>query len=63
MDNREHFIAGDVIHAQDDAVVGTLASVAESGITLTSELGTSVLTNGDTLYNINPIRAILYFEK
>ena len=63
MDNRKHFIADDVIHAQDDAVVGTLASVAESGITLTSELGTSVLTNGDTLYNINPIRIILFFEQ
>tara|TARA_R100001443_G_scaffold12928_2_gene22792 strand:- start:1914 stop:2672 length:759 start_codon:yes stop_codon:yes gene_type:complete len=62
MDNREHFLAGDVIHAQDDAVVGTLASVAESAITLTSELGTSVLTNGDTLYNIHPIRLILQFE-
>ena len=45
IDNREHFLAGDVIHAQDDAVAGTLASVAESGITLTSELGTSILTN------------------
>ena len=63
MDNREHFIAGDVIHAQDDAVVGTLDSVAESAITLTSELGTSVLTNGDTLYNIHPIRIILQFER
>jgi len=63
MDNREHFIAGDVIHAQDDAVVGTLASVAQSAITLTSELGTSVLTNGDTLYNIHPIRLILQFER
>ena len=62
MDNREHFLAGDVIHAQDDAVVGTLASVAESAITLTSELGTSVLTNGDTLYNIHPIRLKLGFE-
>ena len=62
MDNREHFMAGDVIHAQDDAVVGTLASVAESAITLTSELGTGVLTNGDTLYNIHPIRLKLGFE-
>ena len=63
MDNREHFIAGDIIHAQDDAVVGTLDSVAESTITLTSELATSVLTNGDTLYNIHPIRLILQFER
>ena len=63
MNNTRHFIAGDVIHAQDDAVVGTLASVAESGITLTSELATSILTNGDTLYSINPIRIILFFEQ
>ena len=63
MDNREHFIAGDVIHAQDGAVVGTLASVAESAITLTAELGTSILTNGDTLYCINPIKIILHFTK
>ncbi len=63
MDNREHFIAGDVIHAQDGAVVGTLASVAESAITLTAELGASILTNGDTLYCINPIKIILHFEK
>lgn len=63
MDNREHFIAGDVIHAQDGAVVGTLASVAESAITLTAELGTSILTNGDTLYCINPIKLTLHFSK
>ena len=63
MANTEHFVAGDVIHAQDDAVVGTLASVASSTITLTSELGTSILTNGDTLYNINPIKLLLHFEK
>ena len=62
IDNREILLAGDVVHAQDDAVVGTLDSVAESAITLTSELGTSVLTNGDTLYNISPIKLILGFE-
>ena len=27
MDVREHFVAGDVLHAQDDAVLGTVASV------------------------------------
>ena len=63
IDNTEHFLAGDVIHAHDDAVVGTLASVAASAITLTSELGTSILTNGDTLYNINPIEITLHFSK
>ena len=62
MDCREHFIAGDVLHAQDDAVLGTLASVAAQEITLTAA-NTDAIAENDLIYNINPIRIILQFER
>tara|TARA_A100001201_G_scaffold1835_1_gene4689 strand:+ start:71 stop:811 length:741 start_codon:yes stop_codon:yes gene_type:complete len=63
MDVREHFVAGDVLHAQDDAVLGTVASAdSATQITLTAA-NTDAIDEDDIIYNINPIRAILYLEK
>ena len=57
------FVAGDVIHAQDDAVLGTIASVdSATQITLTAA-NTAAIEDDDVLYNINPIRIILHFSK
>ena len=57
------FVAGDVIHAEDDAVLGTIASVDSSTqITLTAA-NTAAIEEDDKLYNVNPIRIILHFEK
>lgn len=64
MDIREHFIAGDVLHAHDDAVIGTVASVTDdTTLELEEAIATSVLAANDVVYNIHPIRIILHFEK
>jgi len=64
MDVREHFIAGDVLHAHDDAVIGTVASAdSATQITLTESIATGVLEDDDYIYNLNPMRIILHFEK
>ena len=63
VDARLGFAVGDVIHAEDDAVLGTIASVDSSTqITLTAA-NTDAIEDDDKLYNINPIRIILHFEK
>ena len=64
MDIRKHFIAGDVLHAHDDAVIGTVDSVTNAtDLELTATLSTGVLEDDDYVYNINPIKIILFFEK
>ncbi len=62
MDVREHFIAGDILHANDDAVLGTVASVGETEITLTAA-NTDAIAEDDIIYNIHPVRVLLHFEK
>ena len=50
---------GDVIHAVDDAVVGTIKTVdSATQITLT-KANTDALADDDVLYNISPIQLIL----
>ena len=63
MDVREHFAVGDVLHAQDDAVLGTVASVdSATQITLTAA-NTEAIDEDDIIYNINPIKLVLGFER
>jgi len=62
MDCREHFAAGDILHAQDDAVLGNVASTAAQAITLTAA-NTEAIADNDVIYNVNPIKIILGFEK
>ena len=63
MDVREHFAAGDILHAQDDAVLGTLAS-ADSATQLTlTAANTDAIAENDVIYNLHPITLILGFEK
>ena len=60
----EHFLPGDVLHAHDDAVIGTVASVnSATSVTLTEAIAASVLADDDFVYNIHPIRIILQFEQ
>ena len=62
MDVREHFAPGDVLHAQDDAVLGTVASVDSSTqITLTAA-NTNAIAEDDVIYDVNPITLVLGFE-
>lgn len=63
MDVREHFAVGDVLHAQDDAILGTVASVdSATQITLTAA-NTEAIDEDDIIYNINPIKLVLGFER
>jgi hypothetical protein len=70
MDVREHFAVGDVLHAQDDILLGTVKSISDAAtgpITLTSatsgEGDATTVANGDTIYNLHPITLVLGFER
>ena len=64
MDVREHFIAGDVLVAHDDAAIGTIASLTNATTTvLTEAIATSVLNDDDFVYCKNPIKLTLHFSK
>ena len=62
MDCREHFAAGDILHAADDAVLGTVESTAAHSITLTAA-NTGDIAENDVIYNLHPIRLVLGFQK
>ena len=53
---------GDVIHAVDDAVLGTIKTVdSDTQITLTTA-NVDAIANNDVLYNVSPIQLILTCE-
>ena len=53
------FASGDVIHAADNAVLGTVKSVdSDTQITLTSA-NVDAIADDDVLYNVSPIQLIL----
>ena len=54
---------GDVLHAQDNAVVGTVSSITNETTIVLTAANTAALANNDILYNINPIKLILSFER
>ena len=56
------FAPGDLVHAVDDAVLGTVKTVdSATQITLTA-LNTDAIANNDVLYNVNPITLVLSCE-
>ena len=62
MDVREHFAPGDVLHAQDDAVLGTVKTAdSATQITLTAA-NTEAIAENDIIFDINPITLVLGFE-
>ena len=62
-DITRHFSAGDILHAQDDAVLGTVASIdSATQLTLTAA-NTDAIADDDVIYNLHPITIILGFEK
>ncbi len=64
MDIREHFAAGDILHANDDAVIGTVSSVTDAtDLELTSNFTAGALADDDFVYNLHPITLVLGFEK
>jgi len=61
------FAPGDVLHGSTGAVLGTVASIAAFGsnkqdITFTAGT-TEVLDDNEEIFNINPVKIILSFEK
>lgn len=61
-DARNTFAAGDLLHDEDDRVIGTVSSVnSATSITMTSNLENATIDNKD-LYNVNPVTIILGFE-
>jgi hypothetical protein len=56
------FAVGDVIHDEDDRLMGTASSVVTNDIVMAANLANAGV-NAKKLYNINPIRIILHFEK
>ena len=70
MDVREHFAPGDIVHIGTsvgtpaaDSLIGTIAT-ADSATQLTLEaVSPTALVDGDVLYNIHPIRIVLFFEQ
>ena len=56
------FAPGDLVHAVDDAVLGTVKTVdSATQITLTAP-NTDAIANNDVLYNANPITLVLSCE-
>ena len=57
-----NFAAGDVLHDEDDLVIGTVSSVTNAtNIVLTANCASVSAVNKD-LYNVNPITLIFGFE-
>jgi len=64
MDIQEHFAVGDVLHAHDDAVIGTVASITNSTtLELTEAIETGVLVHQDFVFNASPIILKMSFER
>ena len=58
-----NFAAGDVLHDEDDQLIGTIKTVdSATAITLEAKAASVSAVNKD-LYNINPLTYILSFEK
>ena len=60
-DARRALAVGDILQAQDSALVGTVKSVAATSVTLESA-NTAALASGDELVCINPLVFIFGFE-
>ena len=61
IDARKVFRVGDVIHAHDDAVVGTVASITDANNLVLTANNVAALDDDDYLYNIHPILIQLHF--
>jgi hypothetical protein len=58
-----NFAAGDVLHDEDDRLMGTVLTVdSATQMTMTANLANATVNNKD-LYNLTPVTFILSFEK
>jgi hypothetical protein len=57
------FAVGDIVHDEDDRLMGTVSAIpGTADITMAANLANAGV-NDKKIYNINPIRIILHFEK
>tara|TARA_B110000495_G_C22941756_1_gene551063 strand:- start:311 stop:1072 length:762 start_codon:yes stop_codon:yes gene_type:complete len=63
VDARMIFAPGDVIHAADNAILGTVSTVTNATTIVLTAANTDAITNTDVLYNFNPVQLILSFER
>ena len=54
---------GDVLHAQDNAILGTVSTITDANTIVLTAANTAAIAEDDILYNINPIKLILTFER
>ena len=54
---------GDVLHAQDNAVLGTVSSITNATTIVLTAANTAAFEEDDIIYNINPIDLIFTFER
>tara|TARA_R110000796_G_scaffold39067_1_gene97755 strand:+ start:107 stop:868 length:762 start_codon:yes stop_codon:yes gene_type:complete len=63
VDPNKYFAPGDTLHAQDNAVLGTISTITNSTTIVLTAANTEAIADDDILYNINPIKLILTFER
>ena len=57
-----NFDKGDVLHDEDDQLIGTIKSITDANNIVLEENAASVSAVDKDLYNINPVKLILSFE-
>ena len=63
VDARKIFAPGDVIHAADNAILGTVSTVTNGTTIVLTTTNVAELAETDILYNFNPVQLILSFER
>jgi len=58
-----HFDVGDIIHDEDDQLIGTIKSITDANNIVLEENAANVSAVDKDLYNIKPMTIILSFEK
>jgi hypothetical protein len=62
-DARLCFAVGDVLHDEDDQLIGTIKTITDATNIVLEDKAANVSAVNKDLYNINPIKIILSFEK
>ena len=63
VDAKKCFAPGDVLHAGDNAVLGTVSTITNATTIVLTAANTDACEDDDILYNINPIDLIFTFER
>ena len=63
IDARVAFAVGDILHDEDDQLIGTIKTITDATNIVLEENAASVSAVNKDLYNISPVKIILSFEK